>query len=112
MINLAKIGEFLKKRLNSIRIPRLVDFLTNKKGEELYKNAPPAEGNWKRMIMDKISNIGLPVWVIISLPFVVLFFMMGKDALIFLIENISAAFVVLLFGAVLYYIIQSFREGK
>ena len=79
---LKKIQDKIVKWINSIRIPRLVDFLVDKSKKEMLDNAPKAEENSERLGLTKISRIGLPVWLIIAVPIAMIMFFYGTEAFV------------------------------
>lgn len=99
--------EKLKSLINSIKIPRLLDFLLNKSKEEMDKNAP--KENWVRLGLGKISNIGLPVWFIIALPFALLAFYFGSEILARAFFFLRDFILLVPFGVIIYFIHKTFK---
>lgn len=108
--------EKLKNFINSFRWPRLLDFFikldakdpTAPTLEEALKDAPPASQNWVRLGLDKISRIGMPTWSLFVIAIAVPAIIYGKDAIIFLFENIVALGILAIFAIPLYFIYKSF----
>jgi len=65
-----KLHDKLKNFINSIRVPPLLSFFITRSGiinptkEQALTDATPAKDNWVRLGLDRITSIGLPVWVI------------------------------------------------
>jgi hypothetical protein len=106
---LAKVTEFVKNKINSIRIPPLLSFFITKSGkinpalEESLKDAAPAGENWVRMALGKNSPIGIPYWVLFAI--VIVFFFWEKFWM--LISNLG---MILVLGVVGYLILKSFKK--
>jgi len=112
---LEQLTQKVKNFINSIRIPSLLSFFISKEGkinptvEEALKTADPVQGNWKRLGLDK-EVFGLPVWVILALPLVMIAVRYGSDALQFFIEIISQGIMLIPLLIIGYFILRSFKK--
>lgn len=106
MHNIKDVASRLKQFFNSFKIPRLVDFIFNPK--KASDNAP--KENWVRLGLGKISAIGLPVWFIILLPFVLAAFMYGSEALFRVLSFGRDVIVLIPFAVIVYFIYKSFKK--
>lgn len=78
---ITKVKETFKTLINKIRIGRLVDFVFKSKQEAL-DSAPPAEGNWVRLGLEKTWMYFVPLALVLAIFF-------AKNSLIFFIEIAS-----------------------
>lgn len=112
----------IKALINKTRIPSLLSFIISKDGkinptvEEALKEAPPADQNWIRLGLDKKvfkkadGSGGIPVWLILALPIVMIVVKIGSGALQFFIEILSQGAMLIPFALVVYFIIKSFKK--
>lgn len=85
LVNVTK--EKIKKWINFIRIPALVNLIFKSKKEAL-DSAPKAESNWLRLGLEKTWIYFIPLPVVIAIC-------IGKDALINLINIFSYGIAIL-----------------
>ncbi len=106
---LSKTEERVKSLINTVRIVPLVSFIFKPTLKDALKDAPPAETNWIRLgLGTKVFGV-VPVWVIISLPILMVVVMFGKSALQFLIEVISQFILVIPLLGLGYFIWKSIK---
>jgi hypothetical protein len=108
----------LKKFVNSTPLPSVIKFIYNPTAkdpfnttlEELKATAPEPSQNWVRLGFDNLTSFGQPVWKLFLIAAAVLAVYFGANALKFTIDVISSFGVVILLGAVLYWIHYSFTK--
>ena len=94
---LNKIGEWLKNKINSIKIPPLLSFFITKDGiknptlEESQKDAEPSQNNWLKIGFGAISPLGIPYWQVVFFPVLILVLAKSSDFIVFGIEYFFAA---------------------
>lgn len=121
---LEKINNFIfnlepkvKNFINSIRIPRLLDFFikldakdpTAPTLEESLKDAPPSINNWERLGLGWVSRIGSKVWVLFAIAIAVFLIYFFSETIINVFRFLVQFGVVLLITVPLYYIWKKFK---
>lgn len=114
MVILNKIQDWLKNKVNSIRIPPLLSFIIKKDGtinptlEEALEDAPPASENWARMALGKEVFGKVKVWHILILPVLMWAITKGAGALKFFIDIATNLVLLVPLAAILYFIYKQF----
>lgn len=105
IIDTNKIKNFLKEKINSIKIPKVVDIIVNKPVDEIIKNAPDAKNNWERLGLNKTWLYFIPVIVVPTLY-------LGRNAIMFFIDIIFKGAALIPFGIVLWFLWKKIKNPK
>lgn len=101
ILDTQKLVQKLKEKVNSIRIPRLIDLITNKTAKEIKENAP--KENWDRMSLNKTWFFFVPIIVVLCVK-------VSRDAIFFFLDIGFKAIAILPLGLILYWLWKQFKK--